>query len=119
MDACEEMSCFGLDLGSDEETSEQYRRNVAKGKNFIYIDEEKYFKDLEKEYGEAVSAAFPTVETSSTRKERLSKKKSGELLPLEELVHIAKKQEQEQEQQVIASKTSRRRKSWRRKSSSS
>jgi hypothetical protein len=38
------MSCW-FNLGSDEKTLEEYRRNEAKGKNFVYIDEEKYFED--------------------------------------------------------------------------
>jgi hypothetical protein len=120
MDACAEMTSLDackdkeirslLNLGSDEKTLEEYRRRATKGKNFICFDEQKYFKDQEKEYGQTVSAACPTVETSSTTRGRQSKKKSGELLPLEELVHIAKKQQQQrQKQHVIASKTSRRR----------
>lgn len=115
MDACAEMSCW-FNLGSDERTVEEYKRNAVERKNFIYFDEKKHFKDQAKEYGESVSAACSTVEISSTTKERQSKRKSSQLLALEELVKIAKEQQQqEQDQQVIAPKTSRRR----RKSSSS
>jgi hypothetical protein len=107
MDACEEMSCW-FNLGSDEKTLKEYGRNAAKGRNFIYFDEQKYFKDREKEYGETVSAACPTVETSHIITERLSKKKSYELLRPENLVQISKKQQQ-QKRQIIAPKISRRR----------
>src|SRR5215210_6556872 len=108
MDRCKEMSCW-FNLGSDEKTLEEYRRKAAEGKNFIYIDEEKYFKDLDKEFGETISAACPSVEISGNKKERLSKKKSGELLSPEDLVQIAKEQQQQHKQQVIVLKTPRRR----------
>jgi hypothetical protein len=57
-----------------------------------------------------VSAACPTVEISSTTKERLSKRKSCELLGPEDLVQIAIRVQQQKEQ-LIAPRTSRRRKS--------
>ena len=108
MDACKKMSCW-FNLGSDEKTLQEYRRNATEGKNFVYFDEKKYFDRLEKEFRESMSAACSTVEISGTTRGRQPKKKSGELLPLEELVHIAKKQQQEQKQQIIITrKTSRR-----------
>jgi hypothetical protein len=97
-----------FNLGSDEKTSEEYKKNAAKGKNFVYIDEKKFFESQAKEYGETVSAACPTVETSHITTERLSKKKSYELLSPENLVQISKNQQQ-QKWQIIAPKTSRKR----------
>jgi hypothetical protein len=107
------MNCW-FNLGSDQKTLEEYRRKAAEGKNFIYIDEEKDFKDLDKEFGESMSAACPTVETSSITKERLSKKKGYELLRPKDLIQIAKELQQQQhrqqqKQQIIAPKILKRR----------
>jgi hypothetical protein len=107
MDACTKMN-FWFNLGSDEKTLKEYQTKAAKGKNFTYFDEKQYFQDLVKEHGEAASAACPTIEISTTTKERPSKRKSCELLSPEDLVKIAKEQQQ-QKRQIIAPKTSRRR----------
>jgi hypothetical protein len=109
LDACKDEEIRSLfNLGSDKKTLKEYRTKAAKGKNFTYFDEQKYFKNQEKEYGETVSVACPTVETSHITTERLSKKKSYELLSPENLVQISKKQQQ-QKRQKIAPKTSKRR----------
>lgn len=108
LDACEEIRSW-FNLGSDEKTLKEYQTKAAKGKNFTYVDEKRYFQDLVKEHEESVSAACPTVQISTTTKERLSKKKSCELLSPEDLVKITNEQQQHQKQQIIARKTSRRR----------